>query len=253
MELAGAVALITGAGGGIATATAKMFAERGVDVACLDVSREAAQRTADAVTSAGCRAVTLEADVTDKSAVAEAVAEAARELGQLDILVNAVGIGGVSPIVDHPEELWDRVLGVNLKSAFLVSQAVLPHLIARGRGRIVNLTSRAAHGSRAGTAAYATSKGGLLAFSRILAIECGPHGITVNNVAPGTTLTPMVENYYVGAEAQAQEAVDSGVLLQPARLTQPEEIAAAILYLCGPHSDHVSGTTLHVNGGSFLP
>jgi NAD(P)-dependent dehydrogenase (short-subunit alcohol dehydrogenase family) len=253
MNLKGAVALITGAGGGIASETARMLAAQGVDIAAVDLDANAAERTAQAVEAGGARAIAIEADVTRQASVAAGVDRAVDAFGQIDILVNAVGIGGVSPILDHPEALWDSILSVNLKSAFLVSRAVLPHLIDRGGGRVVNITSRAAYTSRAGTAAYAASKGGLLAFSRILAIECGPHGITVNNVAPGTTLTPMVENFYPGAEAQAQEALDSGVLVEPARLTQPVEIATAVLYLCGPHSDHISGATLHVNGGSYLP
>ena len=105
---------------------------------------------------------------------------------------------------------------------------------------------------RDGTGPYAAAKGGMLAFSRVLAIELGVHGITVNNVAPGTTVTPMVEQGFGGPDAQAQEAIDSGVLLHPVRLATPEEIARAVLYFCGPHSDHTTGATLHVNGGKYI-
>jgi NAD(P)-dependent dehydrogenase (short-subunit alcohol dehydrogenase family) len=184
----------------------------------------------------------------------DAAVDAARErFGRIDICVNAVGIGGVARVLGHPDELWDQIIAVNLTSAFLVSRAVLPVMINNGGGRIVNITSRAAYRSSAGTAAYAASKGGLLAFSRVLAVEAGEHGITVNNVAPGTTVTPMVERGIGGPQAQADEAVRSGVLLKPERLADPSEIAAAVVFLCGPGSEHTTGSTMHVNGGTYCP
>lgn len=253
MNLEGRAAMITGAGGGIARATARALAEQGADIVAVELDDAAARETAAAVESEGRRALVAVADVTVKAQVERAVAAGRDAFGDIDVLINAVGIGGTATVADHPEELWDRILAVNLKSAFLCSQAVLPAMTGTGWGRIVNVTSRAAHTSGAMTAAYAASKGGLLAFSRVLAIEAGEHGITVNNVAPGTTVTPMVENFYGGPEAQAEEAVRSGVLLHPQRLAMPEEIAGAIAYLCGPLSDHITGTTLHVNGGSYTP
>ena len=253
MDLDGKVALITGAGGGIAGATAEALAERGCHVAAADLDPGAAERTAERVRGAGAEALALEGDVSERADVDRIVAASVDRFGGLDICVNAVGIGGRAEVAEHPDDLWDRILAVNLTSAFLVSRAVLPHLVGRGGGRIVNITSRAAYWSRAGTAAYAASKGGLLAFSRVLAVEAGAHGITVNNVAPGTTVTPMVEQGIGGPDAQAREAVESGVLIEPRRLTQPDEIASAVVYLCGPGSDHVTGTTVHVNGGSYCP
>ena len=253
MHLDGRVALITGAGGGIATATALALAERGVDVVAVDRDRAAAERTAVAVEAVGRSAVALAADVSSAADVAEVIAQGVGRFRRIDICVNAVGIGGVARIVEHPEDLWNRILAVNLTSAFLVCRAVLPVMIEQGSGRIVNITSRAAYRSRAGTAAYAASKGGLLAFARVLAVEAGAHGITVNNVAPGTTVTPMVERGIGGPVEQAREAVDSGVLIEPARLADPSEIAAAVVYLCGPGSEHTTGSTIHVNGGSYCP
>jgi len=253
MQLEGAVALITGAGGGIASATIAGLSRTGCDIVGIDVDLSAAEKAGAAALAEGRRAVALEADLADATAVEQAVARAIEAFGRIDIVVNAVGIGGVAQVADHPVELWDRILGVNLKSAFLVSRSVLPHMIERGAGRIVMITSRAAYRSSAGTAAYAASKGGLLAFSRVLAVEAGAHGITVNNVAPGTTLTPMTEDFYGGPEGQRQEAIASGVVVEPQRLARPEEIARAVLYLCGPDSEHISGTTIHVNGGSFMP
>ena len=253
MSLDGKVALVTGAGGGIASATVEALSRAGCDVIGIDVDPDAARKALQAAAGHGRRSLDLQADLSDASAVDSAVAAALEAFGGIDVLVNAVGIGGVSEIADHTEEEWDRILDINLKSVFLVCRRVLPHMIERRAGRIVTITSRAAYQSRAGTAAYAASKAGLLAFSRVLAIEAGAHGITVNNVAPGTTLTPMTADFYGGAEGQRREAVESGVVLDPPRLAQPEEIAGAVLYLCGPDGEYVTGSTLHVNGGSFMP
>ena len=253
MELDGRTALITGAGGGIATATALALAERGVSIVAGDRELEAVESTVAAVRSAGGTALAVEADVSSAGQVAAMVGAGVDHFGGIDICINAVGIGGVAMVVDHPDDLWHQVLAVNLTSAFLVCRSVLPSMIERGGGRIVNITSRSAYRSGAGTSAYAASKGGLLAFSRVLAAEAGPHGITVNNVAPGTTLTPLVTNYYTTEEARAAEAESSGVLLEPRRLTEPDEIAAAVVYLCGPGSEHTTGSTIHVNGGSYCP
>ena len=253
MELEGRVAFITGAGGGIGTAVCLAFAVRGTDVVVVDRDLAAATETANAVEALGRRALAVGADLTSRAAVDEAVARACERFGKIDICVNAVGIGGVARVVGHPDDLWEQIIAVNLTSAFQVSRAVLPVMIDNGDGRIVNITSRAAYRSSAGTAAYAASKGGLLAFSRVLAVEAGEHGITVNNVAPGTTVTPMVERGIGGAQAQADEAVRSGVLIKPERLAAASEVAAAVVFLCGPGSEHTTGTTMHVNGGTYCP
>lgn len=239
--------------GGIASATVEALARAGADVACIDVDPAAAEESAKRARGYGRRGLAVTADLSQGADVERAVERTLEEFGRIDVLVNAVGIGGVSSVAGHDEGLWDRIIGINLKSIFLVCRSVLPHMIERRAGRIVTITSRAAYRSGAGTAAYSASKAGLLAFSRVLAIEAGPHGITVNNVAPGTTLTPMTADYYGGADGQAREATHSGVVIDPPRLTRPEEIAAAVLYLCGPQSEHVTGSTIHVNGGSFMP
>jgi 3-oxoacyl-[acyl-carrier protein] reductase len=246
------VALVSGAGGGIASAAVEQLAAEGCDVVCVDVDEDAARRVAEVVEGKGRAALPLQADLTRASAVESVVAAAIERFGRIDVLVNAVGIGGVSPVDGHPEDLWDRVIDVNLKSIFLLCRAVLPHMKERETGRIVMLTSRAVHRCNAGSAAYTAAKGGLAAFSRVLTIEAGEHGITVNCVAPGITLTPMTEDYYGGPDERGEAARESGVILEPARLAEPAEIAQAIVYLCGPGSDYVTGTTIHVNGGSFM-
>ena len=161
MKLEGRNALVTGGGSGIGLSIAQGFAAEGCRVAIAgrreEVIREAAQACDPALLSHA-------ADVADRESVQRLFDWAAQSLGQIDILVNAVGIGGTSSVLEHPEELWDRIVAVNLKSAFLCSQAVLPSMREAGWGRIVNVTSRAAYKSSAGTAAYSASKGGLLAF-----------------------------------------------------------------------------------------
>jgi len=245
--------MITGAGGGIGRACARMFAEHGARLLLVDRDEAAVRTTAEDVVAAGGSAEIALADTTRKSEIQAAVARGAATGSAPEILLHSVGIGGTGTVEEMEESFWDEILAVNLKSAFLVCQAVIPGMRAASFGRIVLLTSRAAYKSRAGTSAYGASKGGLLSFSRILAAEVGDAGITVNNIAPGTTRTPLIESHYASRESQVREAQESGGLVHPLRLAEPEEIAAAALYLCGPHSGHITGSTLHVNGGTFMP
>ncbi len=173
--------------------------------------------------------------------------------GKIDILVNNAGIAQQAAVRELTEDMWDRMIAVHLRSMFICSQAAIEHMIPQGWGRIVNIISRAAFKGRAGTGPYAAAKGGMLAYSRVLAVETAQWGITVNNVAPGTTLTPLVMQGFNTEEIRSQEARSSGVITQPVQLAEADEIAGAVLYLCGPYSGHVTGTTLHVNGGSFMP
>ena len=245
--------MVTGAGGGIGRACARMFAKHGARQLLVDRDEAGLAATAEAVAAVGGNAEIALADTTSKSQVQAAVARGAESGGAPEVLLHSVGIGGTGKVEEMAEDFWDEIIAVNLKSAFLVCQAVIPGMRARNFGRIVLLTSRSAYKSRAGTSAYGASKGGLLAFSRILAAEVGDAGITVNNIAPGTTRTPLIEGYYSSQASQVQEAQESGGLIHPLRLTEPDEIAAAALYLCGPHSAHVTGSTMHVNGGTFMP
>lgn len=248
----GLVAVITGGTGGIATETARRLAADGCRIALLDINGEGLDEAVATLTAAGTTAFGVVCDVSDNDQVEAAVASVVAEFGGIDFLVNAVGIPAYTPTEDHDLELWDRVIAVNLTSGFLCVRAALSALRDSDRGRVVNITSRAAHKGRPGTLVYTAAKGGLLAMTRVLAAELGPMGITVNAVSPGTTVTPMVEAMW-DEEGQAQEAIDSGVVIEPMRLTQPAEIAGAVAYLCGPEADHVTGATIHVNGGTFMP
>ncbi|MCH8190549.1 MAG: SDR family oxidoreductase [Chloroflexi bacterium] len=253
MRVEGHVAMVTGGGSGIGRACALMLAQEGADIVVADIDAAAGERVAGEVKALGRDALTLATDTSVKSQVRKIVAEGTARFGKIDILVNNAGIGAGGPVRDLDEAVWDRVVSVHLKSMFLCSQAVMESMIQRGWGRIVNTISRAAFRGRAGVGPYSAAKGGMLAFSRVLAVEAAQYGITVNNVAPGTTVTPMVEAAYDTLELQEEEARTSGVVTTPVRLAWPEEIAAAVLYYCGPHSDQVTGMTIHVNGGSYMP
>jgi NAD(P)-dependent dehydrogenase (short-subunit alcohol dehydrogenase family) len=253
MQLEGRVAMVTGGGSGIGRASLLMLAKEGADIVVCDIRPDAGERVAAEVKSIGRHALSLPTDSSDSRQVQALVKAGAEHFGKIDILVNNAGIAKHGTILELTEDVWDRVVEVHLKSMFLCSRAVVEYMIPHRWGRIVNVISRAAYRGRAGIGPYAAAKGGMLAYSRVLAVETAQWGITVNNVAPGTTLTPLVERGFVTEESRVNEARSSGVITQPLRLADADEIAAAVLYLCGPYSGHISGTTLHVNGGSFMP
>ena len=253
MNLEGRVAMITGGGSGIGRAAALMLAREGADIVICDINPQTGESVAEEVRALGREALSLPTDSSDRLQVQALVKAGGERFGKIDILVNNAGIAPQTSLRDLTDELWDRIIAVHLKSMFLCSQAVVEHMIPQSWGRIVNIISRAAYRGRAGIGPYTAAKGGMLAYSRVLAVETAEWGITVNNVAPGTTRTPLLEQGYATEEAQVAEAVRSGVITQPIRLAEADEMAAAVLYLCGPYSDHVSGTTLHVNGGSYMP
>jgi len=253
MQVETRVAMVTGGGSGIGRASALMLAREGADIVVCDIDGDAGRKVAAEVEALGRAAIAEPTDSSESAQVNRLVALAAERFGKIDILVNSAGIARQANIRELTEDLWDQVIAVHLKSTFLCSKAVVELMIPGGWGRIVNIISRAAFKGRAGTGPYSAAKAGMLGFSRVLAAECAEWGITVNNVAPGTTLTPMVEAGFPTEEIRAAEARSSGVITRPLRLAEADEIAAAVLYLCGPHSGHVTGTTMHVNGGTYMP
>lgn len=238
------MALVTGAASGIGRATAIALAQSGAGVALVDVDDARLAGVTAAVEATGQAALPCLADVSVAEQVEAAVAHMVEALGRLDILVNNAGIVYVGPVAKMSEADWDRVLAVNLKSVFLCCRAAIPVMRRQGFGRIVNISSVAARSGGTITGAnYAASKGGVWAFTKTLARELAPNGITVNCVMPGVIDTPMTQGHNRKAMADLERAVPVG------RLGRPEDVAKVVLFLVSEKAGYITGATLDVNGG----
>jgi NAD(P)-dependent dehydrogenase (short-subunit alcohol dehydrogenase family) len=249
MRLGGKVALVTGAQQGIGRAIALAFAREGADVGVnyLD-DRNAAEKVVQEVRGAGRRAVLVQADVARASGIDAMVSQVVGELGGLDVLVNNAGVYPRVPFLEMRERDWDLVLDVNLKGGFFCAQAAARAMIAAGRrGSVINMASQAIRGAVRGVH-YSASKGGVVAMTRAMALELAPHGIRVNAIAPG--LTDTAQPRYGNTEdelAVMASAVPLG------HMAQPEDIARVAVFLASDDAAHMTGQTVHVNGGSFMP
>lgn len=243
------VALVTGAAQGIGAAVALRLARDGCAVAVLDLDEQACAGTVDAISAGGGSAVAVTADVAHESAVTGAVELVATRLGPPRVLVNNAGFARVADLVDMTTKDWDAVLGVSLRGAFLATRAVARHMIAAGWGRVVNVSSISAFGD-AGRVGYATAKAGLVGFTRTLATELGPHGITVNAVSPGFIVSAMT-----AASAQrlgrsfAEHQRIAAAAIAVGRVGQPEDIAHAVSFFASEQAGFVTGQILTVAGG----
>jgi NAD(P)-dependent dehydrogenase (short-subunit alcohol dehydrogenase family) len=240
-RLDGKVAIITGAGSGIGKDIAELFAARGARLAMVGRS-EAVREMARSLGEDRARAFTL--DVSDSARIQPAVDEILAHFGTVDILVNNAGVGGTAPAEETSEEMWDRIMAVNLKAVFLLSKAVGRHLLERGRGKIINIASQAAVVALTDHLAYCTSKFGLIGVTQVLALEWGPRGVQVNAVSPTVVLTEMGRQAWGG---EAGEAMKQQIPLR--RFAMPEEVAAATLFLASDAADMITGVNLIVDGG----
>jgi NAD(P)-dependent dehydrogenase (short-subunit alcohol dehydrogenase family) len=239
------VALVTGASRGLGRAMALALAEAGADIALVARSADGLKETADAVSARGRRALALPADVTVAAEVDAAVKSALDAFGSVDILVNNSGVAAVKPFVETSPAEWRRILETNLTGAFNCCRAVGPGMIARRRGKVVNVASVLGARGLSGYAAYSASKGGLLALTRALAVEWARHNIQVNAIAPGWFVTSM-------NEAAFQDPRTSERLLRnvPARRTgRMEELGPLVVYLASAASDYVTGEVVFIDGG----
>lgn len=237
-SLRGRVCLISGAASGIGLATTKLFRSLGASVAAIDL---------ELATEAD---LSLQGDAAEPSDVSAFVGEVLNGFGRVDVLVNNAGIGGVGDLEETSPELWDEVMRVNVRSVYLMCRAVVPTMIERREGAIVNVSSAIAETGLARRVSYAASKGAVLAFTKSLQVDCAPFGIRVNAVLPGTIDTPFVERFLREAYADPEEglrAVKARQLL--GELGRADDVAHAIAYLASDASRFVLGTGLFVDGG----
>jgi 2-hydroxycyclohexanecarboxyl-CoA dehydrogenase len=241
-------AIVTGGASGIGLAIAERLARDGHVVAIFDLNAEAATSAADTIAAAGAKAAGLRVDVTDRDAINLAVSQVREDLGSPSILVNSAGLEGFDRFLTITPELWDRILAVNLTGTFNCCQAVVPDMIEGGWGRIVNISSSSAQGGQPLMTHYVAAKAGVIGFTKALALELGPKGITVNTIPPGFIDTPMLR----ASEAKGMlgKGVDYHAARTPVRrVGRPEDIAATCAFLVQEDADYVTGQVIGVNGG----
>jgi NAD(P)-dependent dehydrogenase (short-subunit alcohol dehydrogenase family) len=245
-DLTGKKAMITGAGGGIGATQAKALAEFGADVALCDLDIESCGKTSKDVETFGVQAACLEIDITSKASVTQAVKKATEALGQIDILCNTAGINYRVPLMDYPEEQWDRVIDVNLKGMFLVSQAVAPQMVERGWGKIINMSSIMGRITYFNQAAYCSSKGGVDQLTKVMALEWAKSGVRVNAISPTYIKTPLVEQV-LKDEPERVDFINKRTPM--GRLGTLEELMGITVFLACPASDLITGQSICVDGG----
>lgn len=246
-ELTGKVALVTGGARNIGRAIAGALGAGGAAVVVnVRTSRADAEQTVAMVRAAGGRAILQLADVTDAAAVAAMVEATVAEFGRLDVLVNNAAVRAEIPFPEMRLEDWRRVLATVLDGAFLCTQACLPHLARADGGAVVNIGGMTAHQGARGRAHVVAAKAGLAGLTRALALDLAPQGVTVNCVVPGTIDTLR------GLPGAPERPSHRQVLPPVGRRGEPDEVAAAVRFLCGPGARYITGQSLHVNGGGYM-
>jgi 3-oxoacyl-[acyl-carrier protein] reductase len=246
MRLTGRTAVVTGAGRGLGEAIATRFAAEGAAVMLNDMDADTAARTVAAIEQAGGRAAALIGSVTDEAVVRDLVQQAVERFGSLDILVNNAGITRDKLLKDMAVEDWDAVLNLNLRSTFLACKHATPHMVAKGWGRVINMSSRAHYGNK-GQVNYAASKAGVIGLTRSLSMELGKFGVTANCIAPGIIATPGVTSL-----PHYDRLVERVAPTLPIpRLGKPEDVAGVAAFLASDDAEYITGETIHVSGGRY--
>ena len=245
MRLSGRTAVVTGAARGIGAAEAIRLAQDGANVAVLDLSAEACRHTVEAVEAAGVEALAIACDVSSAQQVDKAFEEIADRFGRIDILVNNAGINVDRTLRKLSVEDWDKVIQVDLNSAFYTVHAALPHMTEQGGGKIINMSSFVGEAGNIGQANYSAAKAGLLGFTKTAAKELARFGITVNSICPGFIETDMVASIPEEPRQKLLKTIPLG------RFGQPQEIARAVRFLI-EDGDYITGQALDINGGVYI-
>ena len=237
------LAVVTGAASGIGRATASALAAQGARLIVADINAEAGERAAAELRAAGHEAEFLAVDLTDAASIAAFAETVQRKHGAVDVLVNAAGWGRTAPFWEGTPEFWQQVVALNFVGPMTLTKALLPAMMERARGKIVNVASDAGRVGSLGETVYAAAKGGLIAFTKSLARETARYGIGVNCVCPGPTDTPLM----AAVPDKVKEALIKAIPLR--RLGKPEEVADAVLFFAGDGASYCTGQVLSVSGG----
>lgn len=243
MRLEGKTALVTGGASGIGKATVMEFARSGAVVICADVNDEKGHALQEEAARTNFAVEFVHVDLADSGSIRRCAVEVLKRHPHIDILVNAAGWNDIQPFVENSPSYIDRVIAINLGGPLHLTHALLPAMIAAGKGKIVNISSDAGRVGSTGETAYAAAKGGVIAFTKSLAREVARHSINVNCVCPGPTDTPMLQS----RPEKLKEAFVRAIPFR--RFAAPQEIADAVLFFAGPRSDYVTGQVLSVSGG----
>ena len=248
ISLEGRIALVTGSGGGMGRSHAVLLAERGADVIVHDLKADGVAETVELVRAAGRRAHAINADIRDVPAFQAAIRDAAATFGPPDILVNNAGVGGGRrPIEEIDVETFDQMFDVHVRGTFFATQAVMPAMVERRYGRIVNISSIYAMGGSALASHYAAAKSAISGFTKCWARELAPHRITVNAVAPGFVVTGMTMGSNTEAQIRAREAT-----MPLGRYTEPQDISYAVAWLASDESEVITGQVVSPNSGEVI-
>jgi NAD(P)-dependent dehydrogenase (short-subunit alcohol dehydrogenase family) len=241
------VAIITGAGQGIGRAIAIALSIRDTRVVIADVNGPIASKVQEEIQSVGKKALAIEVDVSSEQAVTLMIKRTQEEFGTIDVLINNAGIYPSTTIEELTNQSWDQVIGTNLTGPFLCSRAAVPIMLEKKKGRIINMSSSTAFRGAKNGAHYAASKAGIIGFTKALALELAPSGITVNAICPGLTDTAQPRGHMTDKELYSKK---ERVPLE--RIAQPEDIVGPVLFLASDKASHITGQTILVNGGDLM-